>query len=392
METVSNAIKQLMIKEPFYGIFASGLSRTWSTQVDHMGIVPDGLNYKLLINKEYWYKLDKNHRIGLLKHNLLHMCFFHVTDADNFLTVAKNHNIMQIAMDMEVNSYLYDEQVPDDEAAKFFKKLPNLPKRKGTRYYIDVLNKIFDGARDTDHIGWGTDTAGCRELLEHPQRDHDNWGAATGQTISLMRTQLEYRLQSTANSVKSNIPTEMSNIVNGLLTFKKPIFNWKKFFRNFMANAFDSMPKSTRRKESTRFAGALGHKLGKKHTILVGVDTSGSIGQKELDEFFSEIYHVWKSGANVDVVEFDWVLQNQYHYKGKTPQSVSGRGGTNFKPFVDLFRSNAKKYSLGICFTDGYASLQDINPGGKFCWVITSDGDHNQKYPGYTIHIPKIIE
>ena len=57
METVTKAIKKLMIKEPFYGIFASGLSRSWSTQVDHMGIVLDGLNYKLLINKKYWYSI-----------------------------------------------------------------------------------------------------------------------------------------------------------------------------------------------------------------------------------------------------------------------------------------------------------------------------------------------
>lgn len=88
-----------MIDEPFYGIFASGLTRGWSTQVNQMGIIPDGLNYKLLINEEYWKKLDVEHRIGLLKHNLLHMCFFHVTDCNNFITLANNHKIMQVAMD-----------------------------------------------------------------------------------------------------------------------------------------------------------------------------------------------------------------------------------------------------------------------------------------------------
>lgn len=88
-----------MVTEPFYGIFASGLSRGWSTQVKQMGIVPDGLNFKLLINQEYWRNLDSDHRVGLLKHNLLHMCFFHITDSNMFLTYAKNYNIMQVAMD-----------------------------------------------------------------------------------------------------------------------------------------------------------------------------------------------------------------------------------------------------------------------------------------------------
>ena len=292
METVAKAIKKLMVKEPFYGIFASGLSRSWSTQVDHMGIVPDGLNYKLLINKNYWYSLDKEHQLGLLQHNLLHMCFFHITDSNLFLTSARSHTIMQVAMDMEVNSYIYDEWVPNDLSTKIFKTLPNLPKRKGTKYYIDVLNNIDAGLPiDPEGQMWGTNTNSIREELQHEHTDHNTWNAGMqGQNISLYRTQLEYRVKSAASSLPiDKIPQELRNIIDGLLTFKKPIFNWKKFFRNFMANAFDSFPKSTRRKESTRFAGALGHKLGKKHTILVGVDTSGSIGQKELDEFFSEI-------------------------------------------------------------------------------------------------------
>lgn len=65
---------------------------------------------------------------------------------------------------------------------------------------------------------------------------------------------------------------------------------------------------------------------------------------------------------------------------------------TDFSEFVSYFNSNEKKYSLGICFTDGYASLRNINPVGKFCWVITSDGDQEQDYPGYKICIPKKVE
>lgn len=304
---------------------------------------------------------------------------------------------------MECNSYIDEEIWPDDGASAIFKMLPNLPKKQGTKYYINILNQIANPSQNgviTDENGniigrngqlWGTSTENIREVLQHEHIEHNTWGAQ-GQNIQLVRTQLEYRMKSTADAVRTRVPQELKNIVEGLLTFKKPIFNWKKFFRNFMANAFDSLPKSTRRKESVRFAGALGHKLAKKHTILVGVDTSGSIGQKELDEFFSEIYHVWKAGANVDIVEFDTRIQNQYHYKGKTPGAVSGRGGTDFHPFVEYFNSNRGKYSLGICFTDGYASLDNLNPHGKFCWVITSDGAQNAEYPGYKICIPKIVE
>lgn len=388
METVSNAIKRLIIYEPFYGIFASGLQKSFSSQVKQMGIVPDGLNFKLLINKQYWYSLDLNHKIGLLKHNLLHMCFFHVTNYQKYLLTCKSKKVLQLAFDLEVNSYLDEDSWPDDESTKLFQKYPNLPKRQGTQFYINELKKVIEG--DPNSM-WDEDTEGVAEALERIEVEYTNW--SRGIDVEIVRNQLCHRMRTTVENLnRRSTPPELSNIIDGLFTFKKPIFNWKKFFRNFIANAYDTLPKSTRRKESLRFEGAMGHKLAKKHTILVGVDTSGSIGQKELDEFFSEIYHVWKAGANVDIIEFDTKIQKQYHYKGKTPKEVYGRGGTNFSDCVNYFNSNYHKYSLGICFTDGYASLENINPFGKFCWVITSDGDQEQDYPGYKICIPKIIE
>lgn len=391
IETISNVVKQLIIKEPFYGIFASGLQKVFSNQVKHMGIVPDGFNYKLLINEQYWNSLNKDQKLGLLKHNLMHMCFFHITDTDLYKGFAKTRNIMEIAFDLEVNSYLYEEQWPDDEAARIFKMLPNLPKKQGTKYYIEVLNKILDGDEEVRQT-YGDETNNVIEELTHENQEHDTWGEGRGQNIQITRNQLAYRIRTAAEVTRKFIPQELSNIINGLFTFKKPIFNWKKFFRNFISNAQDFLPKTTRRKESNRFADAMGHKLSKKHTILIGIDTSGSISIKELDEFFSEIYHVWKAGADVDIVEFDYIIQTQYRYKGKTPNNVQGRGGTNFHPFVEYFNSNCHKYSLGICFTDGEADLCGINPLGKFCWVITSNGLQQQNYPGYKICIPKIIE
>ena len=395
METVSKAIKELIISEPFYGIFASGLSRTWSTQVDHMGIVPDGINYKLLINKNYWYSLDKKHKIGLLKHNLLHLCLFHISEeSENFRCLAQSNTILQTAFDCEVNSWIEQEYWPDDLSVKIFTALPNLPKCKGTKYYIDILNNLQNGIlpETCQHVP-GDTTEGLIEALHHEHIDHATWGNVHGQLVALRRTQLEYQLRTAAESIsKDKIPVELKNIIDGLLTLKAPIFNWKKFFRNFLANACDFIPKSTRRKESLRFPGANGHKYGKKHNILIGVDTSGSISNKDLDEFFSEIYHVWKAGATVDIVEFDCQIQNQYHYKGKSPSSVKGRGGTDFREFVEYYNQNRKKYTVGICFTDGYASLNNINPANNFCWVISADGDQSQKYPGYKICIPKIIE
>lgn len=50
--------------------------------------------------------------------------------------------------------------------------------------------------------------------------------------------------------------------------------------------------KKTRKKESIRFPDASGLKHKRKSNICVVVDTSGSVSDKELCDFFSEIHHV----------------------------------------------------------------------------------------------------
>ena len=52
---------------------------------------------------------------------------------------------------------------------------------------------------------------------------------------------------------------------------------------------------------SRRFPDSRGVISKRKSSILVGIDTSGSINNEELLDFFSEIYHIWKSGVNVTI-------------------------------------------------------------------------------------------
>ena len=61
-------------------------------------------------------------------------------------------------------------------------------------------------------------------------------------------------------------------------------------------------------------------------TGLVVVDTSGSISQNDLCDFFSEIHHVYKAGTVVEIIEIDTKIQRQYTYSGKWDLSASGRG------------------------------------------------------------------
>lgn len=69
-ETLAKAVKNLMLKEPFYGIFALSLNKEFSDVVPTAGVAKMGINYKLAINPTFWDNLEMNVKEGVLQHEL----------------------------------------------------------------------------------------------------------------------------------------------------------------------------------------------------------------------------------------------------------------------------------------------------------------------------------
>ena len=127
---------------------------------------------------------------------------------------------------------------------------------------------------------------------------------------------------------------------------------------------------------SKRYGTRPGIKIKRFQKMAVAVDTSGSIPLKAYNLFFTEIYAIWKQGAEIEIIECDAAVNNTYQYRGKTPNQISGGGGTSFNPVFKYLKENRfEKYDGCIYLTDGYASEPTIKPPCKLFWVITPDGD-----------------
>jgi len=123
--------------------------------------------------------------------------------------------------------------------------------------------------------------------------------------------------------------------------------------------------------------------------LLVAVDTSGSIDQKMVASFFSEIHAAWRAGATVHVVECDAEVQRDYPYTGKTPSLVAGGGGTKFEPVFDWMQQQGR-FDGFLYLTDGYGPAPSTRPGCRLLWVVARK-DHNvfaEDLPfGPTVHL-----
>ena len=175
------------------------------------------------------------------------------------------------------------------------------------------------------------------------------------------------------------------DIIDELFKVKERLFNWKAYFRRYLGSIIDVEIKKSRKKESVRFPDAAGIKHRRKSKVFVIVDTSGSISHTDLGDFFSEIHHVYKAGAVIDVCEIDTKINRIYPFNGKWDMKASGRGGTILDDAINYFNEHRRDYTSCVIFTDGYCNV-DFKIYGDSMWIIASGGS-KQKYPGKTIYI-----
>ena len=286
-------IKQLMIESPYYGLFLMNLNKEYSDDTPTAEVRLQGINMRMLFNKSFWDSLSDVEQRALLIHETLHICFEHLTNDYLF----PDKKLSNIAADMEVNCYI--DGLPSGACTVELINAQlgvNWPKQMGKKWYYDELVKYRDEHKKEPDGG-------------SPMDDHSGWkqiGDLDPATRTIIKNQVDYTMKNAAKSVLSRgrglIPKELVSIINALLSPKPPIFNWKAYFRRFTSNSYQTYTKKTRRKESKRFPGQAGIKVKSKHHVLVGIDTSGSVSDKELAEFMCEINHMYRAGTQITIV------------------------------------------------------------------------------------------
>lgn len=369
---LDRAVKTLLIREPFYGLFLLNLNRYYGDKCDTACVCRNGINTELCVNKKFWDTLSDDEQLAVLHHELNHILFKHITSSEYF----GDHDKFNKAADLETNSYIpVLQKDPYYYPARF-----NLENNKGTKFYYENLPDEPDQSQDDSGNSYD------------PNDSHASW--KDFQDLSdaekeLVNQQIDYQAKNTAEHVQKligSIPGELKEYLDSLFKIKPQVFNWKAYFRRVIGNLITSELYLTRMRPSRRFPDSRGVKFKRKPHVLVGVDTSGSVNDKELEDFFSEIYYLWKSGVKVTIAQVDTKIEHIEEYNGKFNKEIYGRGGTEFTSLINYYNERKKDFSTLVIFTDGYVSL-NLPPFRNGVWVITKNGQH-QNYPGTTIYIP----
>ncbi len=392
LEQVSKTTIQLILKEPFYGHFFTGIIREVSSYVPTMAIgTTSNRMLQLYINPQFWeYELDTSElRYGLLKHEILHIVLKHIFQIGKY----SNKKIFNIAADIVVNQYIEKKQLPEgavlisdfsslslelnkdvgyyyeklikewNDIGSFlgvesnaYEKLPSQQKK-----FVDLMNK--GGWQFEMHDSWITD------LQKLPESDKK---IIERLLIKIVETSIKRVGPKHIGTLPAGVQYQIGQIMESMA----PSFDWKRALRVFAGNSTRTYIKNTISKPSKRYGSVPGIKIKNRKKILVAIDTSRSIDLEELMEFFNELYYIWRQKTEICVVECDTKIHNTYMYKGQLPNTVHGRGGTNFNEPIAY--ANEKYIADAIIyFTDGFGNTPVVKNRKPIMWVISSKGINN---------------
>lgn len=380
-------------KARFYGSILSRMTIETSSQVPTAGVKITDKAY-LLINREFWDSLSLDSQCDVLIHECGHILFNHIgrhkqlgmqnkAKAEREGTyVSNSHEIFNVSADLALNQLIpgiETLQGPDGKPhevqgislARMRKQFPNLPEGKVMEYYYSYFMQNAPKAQGQPQLGEGNT----------PHDDHSGWDESDNnpEYIKHVCQGLANKAYEDAKVLGSagNLP---SDIMLALDQLNKRTRDWRNDLRQFVAQQMAIDVEYVRSKRNRRY-GLMqpGKRREPKLHLVVPVDVSGSVSDKELSQFFSEIDRIHKQGAKVTVIEFDAEVQRTFEYDPKKKIEVLGRGGTRFKPAFEA--AVALQPDGIICFTDGGDCGTDcVRPKAPTLWALSPGGENVLPY------------
>jgi len=301
---------------------------------------------------------------------------------------------------LEINQYIDKKYLPEGGCFidnEVFGPL-NLPRKVGWRKYYELLLQEAQNQANSPQgkkIQQMVDAiaAGLSQTEDGtPVPDHSTWDEferLSEAEKKLVRAQIEHTINQIAEQIEKSrgtIPGEFQSILNKLKHKEPPRFDWRGYLRRFVGGSQIVYTKKLRRKFNKRFEDNPGLKIKQRRHVLVAIDTSGSVSNNELLEFFQEIDHINATGSDITVIQCDASIQSIRPYKKGDQIKVHGRGGTSFDPVLEYYNENVGKYSCLVYLTDGECHT-DVTVRGKMLWVISTRGNINKTLKGPQIKL-----
>ena len=394
-ERITRERVQLLVHYPFFGYLALGLELKEAPEVGTMAT--DGK--RLFYNPAFVDRLDPKVLRAIIAHETLHCALGHLWRKE-----ARKQEKWNRAADHAANlilkkggfalpeNCLCDDKFEGMEAEIIYAKLPDSPSSK---------ERLLDS-----HDTWSQGNNKNQPQMPPPPRDSSDQtpkdeqekprgsdDQKEGQAPKTaggsddenregndLKKLWQERLvrAATAARMQGKLPGTVDQRIQDIL---QPKLNWRIILRDmitsFAKNNFRLVPPSKKHLWRGIYLPSM---TGETLEIAIGLDTSGSVSEKEFQEFLAEVKGVAEQFDD-HVLHFFFCDAAIHERVTLTPhdawpeQFSKRNGGTSFVPVFDAIADDNLPVSALVYLTDGAGDYPKQPPEYPVIWILNTDYD-----------------
>jgi len=351
---ISKAKSLLILDHPFFGTAVTCCPIIYTDVVPTASMTMMG---QLRINPTFVAPLSVKNLQFLLAHEAMHYMLSHVLRRKHREPKAWN-----VACDKVINDMLIDAGV-----GVFIEG--GVTMANARNYAVEELYDEKDSCGGEGPGGTGND-------IGDPVDENGN--PLEKSQVHALEAQAKIQVAQSAKAAKAlgKLPGSIQCILDEIVSDKTP---WHEILQRFMTSKIKEG--CSWQRPNRRFMGVglylpgadyrprLGH-------VVIGIDTSGSICQQELNEFAGHVNGILDlcGPEKVTVVYCDFEVNHVDEYTPEDlPINLSSPGGgrTSFKPVFDYIDTHFLEPEIVVYLTDGYGDQDCFTSHHETVWVTT---------------------
>ena len=292
--------------------------------------------------------------------------------------------LANMACDYVINLILHKTD-PQEQTIAIPRKDGKIYGLLDTQYEGLNTKQVFELLKQEQEEGNGQSGDSESESDGFDEHDWDGAQELTQEEVKELEREVDQALrqgQMTAQKLAGKGAGDMPRELGDLL---EPQVDWREVLREFVNATCNAKDASSWRRLNRRYLSMdmympslIGERVGH---IVVGVDTSGSIGQQEIGVFLSEVKGIAEmvNPEKVDLIYWDHEVASHEQYDSATLPTLAGstkpRGGGGTDPTCvhGYMKDNNIDPDCIIMLTDGYIYDWGNEWAKPILWVITSD-------------------
>jgi predicted metal-dependent peptidase len=328
---------------------------------------------RLSYHPDFVTGLSADELVGVVAHEAMHNALTHHARRQH-----RDARRWNVACDLAVNPLLLDAGfvLPASRLVPGEGPYKDLLRGKSAEEYYGLLPNEPSGKE-----GEGND-----EQSEQEQRGQDPGGCGgvcqpgDGSPAEARQSQADWEVavvqaQQVAQQ-RGQLPGGLARLVEQIL---QPRVDWRDVLREFLSrharNDYSWLPPSRRYiHQELYLPGLRSEELGE---VVLAVDTSGSIGQRELARFAAEAEGILDSfDCKLTILYHDTEMQKVQRWQssdGSLMLEPAGGSGTSHVCVFDWLECEGEQASCIVCLTDLYTEFPLYAPNVPVLWAVVGD-------------------